>query len=334
MSIACAIASRCVATASATVRSSALMRSTISSEEARSIAAVRGLLCSVMRGSRGLRDDVKRKLVPDTSFSFAARRLGFALDAVVALGADAFVLALALGDEALLALDLGERLAAVVVGQAAGAVLALLLLALVVGLDDAIACLVAEGPALLGALLSFRGAALALGTVGLVGLTAVVVALAAALLRIEQVCLLDLDLLAQLLLLDHEALLLEAHGFAHLGAFERIPRAARHQHRDGSRGGDQSLLPGVAGLGLRAGELLVVPLLLGRVRQGDMRLLEQTLLRLAFGLRKPRGGERLHLAAVRDLDDRGRSVVRNAEKLVVVLHAGLPPRAGPRLGAL
>src|SRR5918997_809490 len=44
--------SRCDATASATVRSSVLMRSTISSGDARSIAAVRGFRCSVMRGSR------------------------------------------------------------------------------------------------------------------------------------------------------------------------------------------------------------------------------------------------------------------------------------------
>jgi len=47
-----AIRSRWVATASATVRSSAFMRSTISSGDARSMAAVRGLRCSVTRGSR------------------------------------------------------------------------------------------------------------------------------------------------------------------------------------------------------------------------------------------------------------------------------------------
>src|SRR5512146_3302842 len=46
-----AIASRCVATASGTVRSSAFIRSTISSGEARSISAVRGLRRSVRRGS-------------------------------------------------------------------------------------------------------------------------------------------------------------------------------------------------------------------------------------------------------------------------------------------
>src|SRR5688500_1099749 len=49
--IALAISSCWVATASATVRSSALMISTISSDVARSILAERGLRCSVMRGS-------------------------------------------------------------------------------------------------------------------------------------------------------------------------------------------------------------------------------------------------------------------------------------------
>src|SRR5580765_547156 len=52
MSIACAICSRWECTASGTVRSSAAIRSTISSDEARSMPAVRGFLRSVTRGSR------------------------------------------------------------------------------------------------------------------------------------------------------------------------------------------------------------------------------------------------------------------------------------------
>src|SRR5438874_1544456 len=55
--------SRCDATARATLASSAATRSTISSGEARSIAAVRGLRCSVTRGSSGFRGAVMATMI-------------------------------------------------------------------------------------------------------------------------------------------------------------------------------------------------------------------------------------------------------------------------------
>src|SRR5438105_2810675 len=55
--------SRCDATARATLASSAATRSTISSGEARSIAAVRGLRCSVTRGSSGFRGTVMATMI-------------------------------------------------------------------------------------------------------------------------------------------------------------------------------------------------------------------------------------------------------------------------------
>src|SRR5216110_3130281 len=102
MSMARAIASRCVATAPATVRSSALMRSTISSEAARSIAAVRGLRCSVMRGSSGLPGGlIPGSYLLPTALRFLERLAGAALallaqDVLVAGDARALILRLAL----------------------------------------------------------------------------------------------------------------------------------------------------------------------------------------------------------------------------------------------
>src|SRR6187401_2379440 len=65
ISIARATCSRCEATATATVWSSALTRSTISSGDARSMESVRGLRCSVMRGSSGgFREGVMARMIP------------------------------------------------------------------------------------------------------------------------------------------------------------------------------------------------------------------------------------------------------------------------------